>query len=163
MTPAPVEQSFPGALLFLFLTFAWEQTVYIPVPKPTQIIISSAWCTIFSLWRTSHQMTWNVLTTWWWQYQCYQWGYLLGPSERPTALLLHWIRDDAALFNTQPYCSSHMVFLSNTRDKSQIPRLLKRCAWRQLCAIRKPGMLSQYKISVISHCILVALLFPLHN
>ena len=45
MTPAPVEQSLPGALLFSFLTFAWEQTVCIPEPKPTQIII----CVMYDL------------------------------------------------------------------------------------------------------------------
>lgn len=55
MTPAPIEQLLPRALLFFFLTFAWEQTACIPEPKLTQIIISSAWCMIFSLWKTSHQ------------------------------------------------------------------------------------------------------------
>lgn len=126
MTPAPVEQSLPGALLFFFLTFAWEPTVCIPEPKPTQIIISSVWCMIFSLWKTSYRTTWNVfLPIRRWQYWCYQWGYLLGHSS--------WIRDDAALSNTRPHCSYHMFFLSNTRNKSQIPRLLKPCLWRQLC------------------------------
>lgn len=67
--------------------------------------------------------------------------------------LLHrrsiWIKDDAALFYTRTHCSCHMVFLSSTRDKSQIPRLLKRCTWRQLCAIRKPGVESKlYAVTV---------------
>lgn len=33
MTPAPVEQSLSGVVLFFFLTFAWERTVCIPRAK----------------------------------------------------------------------------------------------------------------------------------
>lgn len=86
MTPAPVEQSLPGALLFFFLTFAWEQGCMHSQAKTNSD--NYLICMMYDLLSLDDKLSDDLeclVPTRLQRYKCYQWGRLLVPSHKSNA------------------------------------------------------------------------------